>query len=85
MGHSEHSDHHHEVDEKSTRIMVLFCLALFFGMSFVGNQLFVASAHHETAATNHSASATHETDKTSGEAHEEESAPADDAEPHGKH
>lgn len=91
MGHSAHSDdHHHEVDEKSTRIMVLFCLALFFVMSFIGNHLFVASAHHEAAATGHGAPAAHGTEHKDGAAHAEESAPHDDAdekaeEPHGKH
>lgn len=75
MGHSAHSDdHHHEVDEKNTRIMVLFSLALFFVMTCIGNYVFVASAHHAAPAAAHDAPATH------GDAADEKS-----DEPHGKH
>jgi hypothetical protein len=80
MGHSAHSDdHHHEVDEKSTRIMVLFSLALFFVMTCIGNYVFVASAHHAhgAPAAHGDAAAPHDN------AHDNADEKAE--EPHGKH
>lgn len=61
MGHSAHSDdHHHDVDEKSIRFMVLFSLALFFAMTCIGNYIFVAGAHHAAPVAHEGAPAAHD-------------------------
>lgn len=53
MGHSDH--HHHEIDEKSTKITVWISLALFFAMTVTGHYVFVASQHHAAPAESHAA------------------------------
>lgn len=48
MGAHGHSDsHNHAVNEKATRNMIVFTLALFFVLTVVGHYFLVASQEHE--------------------------------------